>query len=256
MKLKDFTAQYESFCPKEIALEGDPVGLQVGFSDKNVKKVLVCLDIREQTVEEAIVKNVDLIIAKHPLIFSPLANLTDEEPQQKLVLRLAAANIAVYTSHTNIDIVAGGLNDKFAELLALSEVEPLCEDGLGRIGIISEQTLGDFAEKLKSILQQERLRIVTYDKSLSKKIRRVAICGGSGGKFWTTALEKGADVYVTADIYYHVGHDILSSDLTVIDPGHYMEHAFIPLVAEKLRSFGTDVEILESQVSTNPFYDI
>ena len=67
---------------------------------------------------------------------------------------------------------------------------------------------------------------------------------------------KGADVYLTGDIYYHIGHDMLSAGLIGIDPGHYIEQKFIGLVADKLRSFGTDVKIYESKEKTNPFYDI
>lgn len=255
MKIAEFVKMYESFCPKELAEEGDPVGLQIGSLDRELHKVLVTLDIREQTVKEAIENRVDLILAKHPIIFRPLANLTDQDNQEKLVLDLVAAGISVYTSHTNIDIVQGGLNDYFADLLGLTDRENLL-DGLGRVGNVERQTLSDFIEKTKKAFQQEHLRLVTYNQDLSREIQRVAVCGGSGGKFWSEALRKKADVYLTADIYYHVGHDICSTDLTVIDPGHYMEWLFIPLVAEKLRAFGKNILVIESQANTNPFYDI
>ena len=102
----------------------------------------------------------------------------------------------------------------------------------------------------------DRLRLIIYDHNLTQKIERIAICGGSGGKLWPKALEKKTDIYITGDIYYHVGHDMLSAGLLGIDPGHYIEHAFIGLVADKLRSFDLGVKIYESQEKTNPFYDI
>ncbi|AYG00224.1 Nif3-like dinuclear metal center hexameric protein [Lactococcus allomyrinae] len=257
MKLADFIAKYELFCPKELAVEGDPVGLQVGNPDKEVKKVLVTLDIREQTVQEAIDLGVDVIFAKHPLIFRALEALTTLDEQQKLVLDLVSSGIAVYTSHTNIDVVKGGLNDYFCELLGMTDIEVLDDDeGVGRIGNLPLTTLSALTEKVKTVFNLERLRIVTYHHDMLEKITRLALCGGSGGKFWPIAKEKGADVYLTGDIYYHAGHDMLSRGLLGIDPGHYIEKAFIPLVAEKMRSFETDVEIIESKVNTNPFYDI
>jgi len=260
MKIREFTALYEAYCPKDLAMEGDPVGLQVGSLDKEVKKVLVTLDIREQTVSEAIEQGVDMIVAKHPIIFRPLANLTDEDNQEKLVLDLVRADIAVYISHTNIDIVSDGLNDWFCDLLGITETSYLVETkegyGIGRIGNVKKQTLKDFTEKFKSVFDMERLRLITYDHSLNQKISQVAICGGSGGKFWTDALSKGADLYITADVYYHTGHDMLSTSLIGLDPGHYLEHLFVPKVAEKLKSFDTNVEIIESKANTNPFYDI
>ena len=111
-------------------------------------------------------------------------------------------------------------------------------------------------EKVKASFGLDRLRLITYDHNLTQKIGRIAICGGSGGKLWPKALEKKADIYITGDIYYHVGHDMLSAGLLGIDPGHYIEHAFIRLVADKLRSFDMGVKIYESQEKTNPFYDI
>ncbi|MDR2976681.1 MAG: Nif3-like dinuclear metal center hexameric protein [Streptococcaceae bacterium] len=256
MNIGQFVEKYEAFCPKELAEAGDPVGLQIGSLNTKINKVLVTLDIREQTVAEAIDKKVDLIFAKHPIIFKPLENLTDSNSQEKLVLDLAKAGIAVYTSHTNIDIVDGGMNDWFCQAFELTEVEPLNESGIGRIGNIPALQLKEFVARARQVFGQERLRIVSYDHSLSQKIRRVAICGGSGGKFWPDALEKGADLYITADIYYHVGHDICSSKLTVLDPGHYMEHIFTVKAAEKLRELAPHLQILESQENTNPFYDI
>ncbi|KGH34579.1 Nif3-like dinuclear metal center hexameric protein [Lactococcus cremoris] len=257
MKISEFMSKYESFCPKELAVEGDPVGLQVGNPEQELTKVLVTLDIREQTVAEAKSLGVDLIIAKHPLIFRPLTALTSMDDQEKLVLDLAQAGIAVYTSHTNIDVVKGGLNDYFAQLLGLTDVEVLDDDeGLGRVGNIEGTDLSVLTEKVKEVFGLDRLRLVTYNHDLTQKIERVAICGGSGGKLWPKALAKGADVYLTGDIYYHIGHDMLSAGLIGIDPGHYIEQKFIGLVADKLRSFGTDVKIYESQEKTNPFYDV
>lgn len=256
MKLNDFIVQYESFCPKELALEGDPVGLQIGSLNQEIKKVLVTLDIREQTVQEAIDQKVDLIFAKHPVIFSPLNSLVDEHSQEKIILDLIRNGIAVYTSHSNIDIVKGGLNDWFCEMLEMSDIEELSETGLGRVGNIVPMSLADFSEKMKAVFGLKRLRMVTYEHSLSQKISRVAICGGSGGKLWQEAKAKGADLYITGDIYYHAGHDMLSENLLAIDPGHYLEHLFVPKIAEKLKSFKTEVEILESKENTNPFYDI
>ena len=257
MKLEEYVKAYEDFCPQELAVEGDPVGLQIGSLNQEVKKVLVTLDVREQVVDEAIAAGVDLIFAKHPVIFRPLSALTDLDSQQAIVWRLAQAGISVYTSHTNIDVVQGGLNDAFAELLGMQDVEVLDDvEGIGRVGNIESQTLSALTEKVKTAFELERLRLVTYDRSLQQEVSRVAICGGTGGKLWPQALNKGADVYITGDIYYHSAHDLLSSGLVAIDPGHYIEHLFIPEIARKLREFHPEVEVLESQALTNPFYDI
>lgn len=102
----------KSFCPLNLSMEGDVRGLQIGSLDKDIHKVMVTLDIREQTVAEAIAKGVDLIITKHAPIYKGVKDLVSS-PQRDILLDLVKHDIAVYVSHTNIDIVPGGLNDWF-----------------------------------------------------------------------------------------------------------------------------------------------
>ena len=152
-----------------------------------------------------------------------------------------------------IDIVENGLNDWFCDLLDVTETENLTDFGLGRVGNIQPQTLGDFSEKVKSVFGLSGLSVISYDQDMSQEIKRVAICGGSGGKFYPDAIAKQADVYVTGDIYYHTAHDMLSEGLLAIDPGHHIEVLFVKKVAQILRDFNTDVSIIESSSLTNPF---
>jgi len=100
---------YEAFCPQEFSMEGDSRGLQIGTLDKDIQRVMVALDIREETVAEAIEKGVDLIIAKHAPIFRPIKDLVSSRPQNQIYIDLIKHDIAVYVSHTNIDIVENGL---------------------------------------------------------------------------------------------------------------------------------------------------
>ena len=116
MKASEIIERYEAYCPRELSMEGDISGLQIGTLDKEVNRVMIALDVRETTVAEAIEKNVDLIIVKHAPIFRPLKDLV-ATPQNQIYLDLVKHDIAVYVSHTNIDIVPDGLNDWFCELL-------------------------------------------------------------------------------------------------------------------------------------------
>ncbi|OFI50533.1 Nif3-like dinuclear metal center hexameric protein [Floricoccus tropicus] len=257
MNGNQFFKAYESYCPKELSMKDDAVGLQVGTLDKEFKKILVTLDIREDTVAEAIENNVDCILAKHALIFRPVSTLVEEDTQQKLILDLIQAGISVYISHTNIDIVDGGINDYFCQLLDINDTEFLSQtsdnNGIGRIGNIEKQTLGEFIDKTKKAFDLDDIRLVSYEKDLNREISRVAICGGTGGSFFKDALDKKADLFITGDVYYHSAHDMISSGVIVLDPGHYIEKDFIPLVAGKLRQLTSGVEIIESKANTNPF---
>ena len=103
--------------------------------------------------------------------------------------------------------------------------------------------------------------MVHYQESdLQKSISRVAICGGSGQSFYKDALAKGADVYITGDIYYHTAQDMLSDGLLALDPGHYIEVLFVEKIAALLTQWKAEnswtVDILPSQALTNPFHHI
>ncbi|MED0674765.1 Nif3-like dinuclear metal center hexameric protein [Aneurinibacillus thermoaerophilus] len=116
---------FEEFAPKHLAMEGDKIGLQVGTLQKNVKKVMIALDVLEEVVDEAIAEGVDLIIAHHAVIFRPLKNLRTDLPAGRLYEKLIKHDIAVYVAHTNLDVAEGGINDLMAEALGLEEVEIL-----------------------------------------------------------------------------------------------------------------------------------
>ena len=127
MLASEFINRYEAYCPKELSMTGDVCGLQIGTLNKEVKRVLVALDIREQTVAEAIEKDVDLILVKHAPIFRPIKDLVVDRPQNQIYIDLIKHDIAVYVSHTNIDIVDDGLNDWFCDLLEITDTDYLSE---------------------------------------------------------------------------------------------------------------------------------
>ncbi|QGH02212.1 Nif3-like dinuclear metal center hexameric protein [Streptococcus dysgalactiae] len=259
MKARTLIDAYEAFCPLNLSMEGDVRGLQIGSLDKDIHKVMVTLDIREQTVAEAIAKGVDLIITKHAPIYKVVKDLVSS-PQRDILLDLVKHDIAVYVSHTNIDIVPGGLNDWFCDLLEIKETTYLSETkegfGIGRIGTVEQQSLEELASKVKRIFNLDAVRIVRYNTA-NPLVSKVAICGGSGDDFYSVALQKGADVYITGDIYYHTAQEMLTEGLMGIDPGHHIEVLFTEKIREKLQGWKEendwDVSIISSEASTNPF---
>ena len=259
MKARDLIAKYEAFCPPELSMAGDVVGLQIGSLDKEIKRVMVTLDVREGTVAEAIAGQVDLIITKHAPIFKGIKDLV-ESPQRNILLDLVKHDIAVYVSHTNIDIVPNGLNDWFCQLLDIKDTQPLSETqpsyGIGRVGTIEPMLLEDFALKVKSTFNLDAIRLVRYNND-NPLIKRVAICGGSGEDFYKAALKEKADFYITGDIYYHTAQEMLTEGLYALDPGHHIEVLFIDKVAELIESWQVTeawpIAVLRSQASSNPF---
>lgn len=356
---------FEQFSPKEYAMEGDKIGLQIGRLNKPVENVMITLDVLENVVDEAIAKNVQLIIAHHPPIFRPLQKLVTDTPQGRMLEKLIKHDIAVYAAHTNLDVTPGGVNDLLAEALGLENVEllvptyeaklkklvvfvpkthseivrealgnagagaignyshcsfsaegtgyflpgehtnpfigktgeieavseerietifpyahekriltamlkahpyeevafdiyPLAnkglELGLGRIGTISEMTLSQFAQLVKQTFGVSGVRVIG---DLNATVKKVAVLGGDGGKYWPQAKFKGADVYVTGDMYYHVAHDAMVAGMNIVDPGHHVEMVMKQGVTKVLTKMCTDkgykVNVFPSELVTDPF---
>lgn len=136
-------------------------------------------------------------------------------------------------------------------------IENLSEEfGLGRVGDLAEPIkLQDFVTQLKETFGVSGLRYITTNPD--KLIQRVAVCGGDGGKFYQDALKKGADVYITGDVYYHTGHDMLADGLSVIDPGHHIEQICKPKLKELFEQWCTEnnwhLDIVSSELNTDPF---
>lgn len=127
--------------------------------------------------------------------------------------------------------------------------------GLGKIGLLSrEMTLGEFAEHVKKTLDVNGVRVVG---DLNTSVKKVAVLGGDGNKYFQTAKYKGADVYVTGDMYYHTAHDAMMVGLNIVDPGHNIEKVMKQGVASILTKMCHErklaVEFIPSKVNTDPF---
>ncbi|WP_429956638.1 Nif3-like dinuclear metal center hexameric protein [Enterococcus sp. AZ196] len=129
--------------------------------------------------------------------------------------------------------------------------------GIGRVGELKEaMTTEEFIVKVKKTFDLEGLRVV-YPHIVKENIKRVAICGGSGEKFYREALAANADVYITGDVYYHTAHDMQETGMLVIDPGHYIEslckEKMVTLFNQWKNEEGWNVDFFVSETSTNPF---
>jgi dinuclear metal center YbgI/SA1388 family protein len=266
MQAQTLIDKFEEYCPLFLAEENDPVGLHLGTLQKEIKRVMITLDIRPEVVKEAINKRIDLLIAKHPLIFRAVKRLDTDNPQHKMYADLLKSEISVYVAHTNIDIVKPGLNDWFMEMLNLTNEGFLKKTheingviyGIGRVGKLSEAiSLTKLAKKIKKAFSLDYLRLIT--KTEDVLVKKIAICGGSGEKFYKEALKQNVDVYITGDIYYHTAHEMITSNLHAIDPGHYIEVIFMSQLVKMLNRWkeenNWDIEIIASKENTNPFVD-
>ena len=125
VKIKDIANALEMFAPLPLQDSFDNAGLQIGLTEAEVTGVLLCLDVTEAVVDEAVASGCNLIVSHHPLIFSPLKRITGNGYVERCVLKALSNGVAIYSAHTNIDNAPGGVNFRIAEKLGLQNVRIL-----------------------------------------------------------------------------------------------------------------------------------
>ena len=359
MSLKELLNFLESQVPPAYQEPYDNSGMQVGDPDAAVSSVLLSLDVTGDVIDEAASLGCELIISHHPLIFKPLKSICGRTAAEKLVMKAIRKNIAVYSMHTNLDIINGGVSYRMAKMLGLTNINVLSpldnkllklvvfvpgshagqlrnaifDAGAGYIGnydrcsynVHGEGTYrpgagtdpysGEQGEDhteaeirietvvpehlksrvVKAMMAAHPYEEVAYDiykienavpgaglgcvgdagegmddvdfiKLLSevfgakgirhtalenKKIKRVAVMGGSGGAYIAKAVSSGADAFVTGDIKYH---DFLEAEgILLADIGHYeSEKPAMEILHEIITKKFPKFAVRFSEKNTNP----
>ncbi|MFP4105097.1 MAG: Nif3-like dinuclear metal center hexameric protein [Phycisphaerae bacterium] len=138
MKLRETIDTLDRLAPPRLAESWDNVGLLVGDEGAEVANISLCVDVTAAVLDEAVEQGVDLIVAHHPMIFKPLAQVTSE--RCPLIYRALKKGVAIYAMHTNFDAAPGGTNDAMAEALGLSNVDsllPTRQDGQCKIVVFT-----------------------------------------------------------------------------------------------------------------------
>lgn len=248
VRLNEIINFLESTAPPSLAESYDNVGLLIGDSDKEVRKVLITLDTDEIVAIDAQEKQADLVISHHPLIFKPLGRITGDDAVSRTVLTFVKEDIALFAMHTNFDSVKRGLGDLFLDKIVETEnrvpLEGADENGIGRCADLKNGIL--FRDLLGRIKRQFHLRTVRYIGEEKREIHRIAVCNGGGAEFIYRAKELGADCFVTGDIKYHQARFAYENDMALVEVPHYnAEFIFCPYVKQILKNhFGNKLEIL------------
>lgn len=360
MLIRDIISVIEDLAPPALQESYDNSGLQCGDADETARGALLCLDVTEEVLAEAQRKKCNLIIAHHPLIFSPLKRLTGSNFVERIIISAIKKNIAIYACHTNADNVRMGVNNKIAGKLGLINcriLQPkkgllkklvtfvpkdhaekvrsaLFKAGCGQIGnydscsynlegkgtFKANEKANPFVGKknelhsepetrietvfesykegavIKALHKAHPYEVVAYDvyqldnrhpdigsgligelpKAVDervflqsvkqtfqagmirhtvlarKKVKKVALCGGSGSFLLKDAIAQKADVFVTADFKYHQFFDA-ENKLVIADIGHYETEQFTPeifyaAIRKKMPKFALHL----SKHNTNP----
>jgi len=233
----------DSFAPFASAESWDNVGLLLGDSAAVVTGIVTALDLTADVLNEAAGLGANLVVTHHPVIFDPLKRLES----QSVVYRAARLGVHVISAHTSLDLAPEGVNQALAEALQLRDPAPLCEDGLGRIGLLPlPMGARALAEFVKRRLNCKGLRFY----AAPGQIDCVAVCGGAGGSLLAEAQSQGAQALVTADVKHSAFLDAKNRGITLVDGGHFAtENVIIAPLTARLKQHFPQLPVQASECS-------
>ena len=257
MKVKEVLNALEQFAPLPLQESWDNAGLQVGLTEAEVSGALLCLDVTEAVVDEALRKGCNLVVSHHPLLFRGLKTISDLTDVQRTVRKAIQHEVCVVSMHTNMDNAQGGVNFKIAEKLGLQDTAFMnpkrvgdVECGSGVIGTLEEpMAADDFVLKVKRAFGVE---CAMTNELLRRPVSRVAICGGAGDFLLDDAVGAGADAFITGEMHYHqyFGYE---QRIQICVIGHYQSEQFTTevfrdIIAKECPGVHTEI----ATTNTNP----
>ncbi len=360
LKVKEILKEIERFAPLPLQEDFDNAGVQVGDVNQYATGALLCLDVTEEVIDEAIVRECNLIISHHPLAFKPFKSLRGATYVERCMIKACKHDIVIYAAHTNLDNAQGGVNYKLAEIIGLQNIRILspqknallklvtfvptpyaeivrnalfnagagnignydscsfnlygdgtyrAQDGahpfrgeIGKIHVENETRIeiilpafkkiavkrallsvhpyeepafdfypldntweqagsgvvGELPEEEDELFFLQRLKdlfdvpCVKHSPLTGKRIREVALCGGSGAFLIKEAIAYGADIFITGEAKYNDYYDVEDRILLAVI-GHYesevcTKEIFYNLLSKKFPTFALHL----SNVNSNP----
>ena len=214
VKLSKLLSVFETLWPQSGADEWDQVGLASGSANQEVDSVLLCVDPTLAVLQEAKAKKCQLVVSHHPLLLEGVHTVAEGELKGDILSFAITNSIALFSAHTNADIVPGGVSDVLASKIGIKNSVPLvattADSGHGRIGNLDQAiTVRELAQKINEILPATYAPIRVAGNATAR-VSRVAVVGGSGASFLPDAISAGAECFVTSDLKHHVSLDAVT----------------------------------------------
>lgn len=211
----------DQVAPFDTQEEFDNAGLQLGRMDRPVNSVLLTLDVTEETIQEAVRLQADLIISHHPLIFTPLKSLDFSEHVPKVIAQLIRQDIALIATHTNID--QSPQYSASAELARRLGLLNLRQEGPYLfVGDLPEQVK---AEQLAGSIGQILEAIPRLYGDPEHAVSTLAIAGGAFSDGFKDAKAAGAQALLTGEVKHHHALEATAEGMVLFDGGHYATEA-------------------------------
>lgn len=247
MICKEIIEAIRKLCPEQYAASWDNTGFLVGDSARQVRKLVLSLDATDEAIEFARSKGADMLLTHHPMIFSPIKNVTTESLEGRRIMKLIENKITYYASHTNFDVCC--MADAAAGMIGMTGAEPLevtgeldgKPAGFGKCGAMEPCSVKEWAERVKKIF---RLEYVLLYGDENQVVSKVAISPGSGKGMYVEAMSKGAQLLITGDIGHHDAIDAVAQGVPIIDAGHYgLEQIYLDYMSSFLKDICEKNEI-------------
>lgn len=253
MKIKQVLSALEQFAPLPLQESWDNAGLQIGLTEAEVSGALLCLDVTEDIIDEAVSKGCNLVVSHHPLLFRGLKQVADANDVQRTVRKAIKHDIAVISMHTNMDNAAHGVNWKIAERLGCSDITPKSDAPHASQWVMATLPQPMNAEDFIHLVKQRfHVQCAMCNQLLQRPVNTVAICGGAGDFVLDEAIAAGADAFITGEMHYHqyFGHE---QDIQICVTGHYQSEQFTTEIFQKIiRDNCPGLNTVIADTNTNP----
>ena len=253
MKAQELFDLIEAYAPLRYQESYDNAGIQVGDATARVTGVLLCTDVTDAVLDEAVDRGMNVVISHHPLIFHGLKKIAGRTAVERMVAKAIKHDITVYSAHTNMDnSPADGVSVHMAAKLGLTDVEVLDAHrdagseqpgapllyGSGVVGRIEPVRAGELLERVKATFG---VKAVRYSGNADSVVTRVALCGGAGSFLIDKAIAAGADIFLTGDMKYHDfqghEHEIVLADIGHYESEQYTKEIFFDIIQKKSPTF-------------------
>ena len=253
MKIQQVLSALERFAPLPLQESYDNAGLQIGLTEAEVSGALLCLDVTEKIIDEAVAKGCNLVVSHHPLLFRGLKQVSDLNDVQRTVRKAIKNDVCVISMHTNLDNAKGGVNYKIAEKLGAKVLNSAEEEkqGLVLAELAQPMQAADFIAMVK---ERFGVKCAMCNELLERPIKTVAICGGAGDFMLDEAVAQKADAFITGEMHYHVyfGHE---QEIQICVIGHYESEQFTTeIFREVIERECPGVTCKIAETMTNPIH--
>ncbi len=263
--LKELVAGLAAIAPLELAAEWDNVGLLLEpapgpESPLDIERVLLTIDLSEPVLDEALEERAQLVVAYHPPIFKGLKRFTASSLEGRIALRAIVARMAVYSPHTALDAVVGGVNDWLADALGAGHRRPIeptpgAPDGTGMgrwLELVRPVALPDAVAAIKQHLALDQVRVAHASRHLAgEPLRTAAVCAGAGGALFSGL--RDVDLILTGEMRHHDVNQLVASGTSVVLCDHTnTERGYLPRLGGAIQARWPDLAVTISKRDHDP----